>query len=297
MRRTSRTFEKKDNMTGILFLVPALLVLVIIVAYPVFFSGQMSFMRWRPTELTRKFVGFYNYRKILTDPRTMVALRNTFIYGIGGAIGKICIGMSLALLLNQKFPGRGLARTLLMLPWIIPITSSLTTWRWMYDSTYGIFNILLLRLHIISEPIIFLGSKFWALPCLLMVGIWLGYPMMMVMLLAGLQTIPDELYEAAQVEGAGVLQRFWHVTIPGVRMILSIASILSIIWSFNAFNVIWLLTKGGPSNSTHILNTLAYELAFTGMRYDYAAALAMITLLLLAVFLYVFVKLQKEGNV
>ena len=99
------------------------------------------------------------------------------------------------------------------------------------------------------------------------------------------------------IEGAGVLQRFWHVTIPGVRMILSIATILSIIWSFNAFNVIWLLTKGGPSNSTHILNTLAYELAFTGMRYDYAAALAMITLLLLAVFLYVFVKLQKEGNV
>lgn len=289
-----KSLERRDRRIGIWFLVPALAILIAIVAYPFFYSVAMSGMRWRPTELGRPFVGLYNYVQLFTDDRFFIALRNTFIYGIGGAIGKLFVGMLLALLLNQRFPGRGVARTLLMLPWVIPFSASITTWRWMYDGMYGIYNIILERLHIISQPINWLGQPVTALLACLVVGIWVGYPLFMVMILAGLQAIPDELHEAARVEGASAFQRFLYVTIPGLRTILTIAFILSVIWSFNAFNVIWLMTQGGPSDATHIFNTLAYEFAFTDLRYGYAAALGIVTMILLAVFLFFFAKLQRE---
>lgn len=295
MAHTTRvSLEARDNRTGKLFLVPAIVVLLCIIVFPVAYSFRMSFLRWRPTEIAKPFVGFANYLKVFSDPRFAVAFRNTFVYAFVGAAGKLLLGMLLALLLNRKFKGRGLVRALLMLPWVVPITASLTTWSWMLDSMYGIVNLLLLRAGLISEAINFLGDKHWALASVLAAGIWLGYPQFMLMILAGLQAIPDELYEAGKVEGANVFQRFFHITIPSLRNILTIAVILSVIWTFNAFNVVWLMTRGGPSSSTHILNTLAYEFAFVNMRYDQAAALSVVILAILALFLFFFAKLQKE---
>jgi multiple sugar transport system permease protein len=289
------SLEARDNRTGIIFLMPALVVLFCIIAFPVLYSLMMSFLRWRPTETARPFVGFGNYIKVFADPRFLVSFRNTFVYAFVGAVGKLTVGFSLALLLNQQFKGRGLVRALLMLPWVVPVTASITTWSWMLDGMYGIVNLTLLRMGAISQAINFLGDKNWALASVLTVGIWMGYPQFMLMILAGLQAIPGELYEAAKVEGANTFQRFFYITVPSLRNILTIAIILSVIWTFNAFNVVWLMTRGGPSSSTHILNTLAYEFAFINMRYDQAAALSVVILGVLAIFLYFFAKLQKES--
>jgi len=290
--RKNLSLEEKDNLIGIRFLMPALLVLLVIIAFPVAYSFTLSFYRWRPIEPGHRFVGLKNYFDVYKDERFLKSLINTFIYAFVGACGKIVLGMGLALLLNKKFPGRALARTLLMLPWIIPVTASLTAWNWMFDGMYGIFNILLSRMGLIDGYLNFLGQKGIALGCVLIVGIWMGYPQMMMMILAGLQSIPEELYEAAKVEGAGKIQIFFMITIPSIAGVLKTSIILSIIWTFNAFNVIWLLTRGG--SSTHIMNTLAFEFSFVNMRYDKGAAMSVTILYLLAIFLFIHTKMQKK---
>ncbi len=288
------SLEEKDNRIGKYFLIPALLVLIAIVAFPVLYSLTLSFFRWRPIEPGHKFVGLKNYFSVYTDSRFLMSVVNTFIYAIVGACGKIIVGMGLAMLLNREFKGRGIARALLMLPWIVPVTASLTAWNWMFDGMYGVINIILSRMGLISTYMNFLGEKGVALFCVLMVGIWMGYPQMMMMILAGLQSIPKDLYEAAEVEGANRIHCFLHITIPSLAGVLKTAIILSIIWTFNAFNVIWLLTRGG--SSTHIMNTLAFEFSFINMKYDKGAAMSVSILLMLAVFLYIHTIMQKKDD-
>ncbi|WP_320128825.1 sugar ABC transporter permease [uncultured Sphaerochaeta sp.] len=289
-RRVS--LEARDNRVGKLFLVPAISVLVIIVAYPVIYSFIMSFFRWRPIDPNRPFVGLKNYIRVMSDERFFLSIRNTFIYALVGAFFKVMIGLGLALMMNRNFKGRGIARTLLMLPWVLPVTASVTIWNWMFDGMYGIINVMLMRMGLIDTYINFLGQKGVALACVLIVGIWMGYPQMMMMQLAGLQSIPLEMYEAAKVEGANSFQVFFRITLPSLAGILQMAIILSIIWTFNSFNVIWLMTRGG--SSTHTMNTLAYEFSFVNMRYDLGAALSVTILIFLAVFLFIHSKMTKK---
>ena len=286
------SLERRDNRVGIYFLLPAIAVLLIIVAYPVIYSIVMSFFRWRPTEVSRPFVGMTNYKRVITDTRFIISIRNTFIYAIVGACFKVIIGMGLALMMNKKFFGRSLARVLLMLPWVIPVTASVTTWNWMFDGMYGIFNTLLYRMGVIDSYINFLGMSGVALACVLVVGIWMGYPQMMMMLLAGLQSIPEDIYEAARLDGAGPVRSFFSITLPSLSNVLTMTIILSIIWTFNSFNVIWLMTRGG--SNTHTMNTLAYEFSFVNMRYDLGAAMCVLILILLAIFLFIHSRMEKE---
>lgn len=286
------SLEKRDNRVGIYFLLPSIIVLLVIVAYPVIYSFVMSFHRWRPIEIQRPFVGLANYLRVVTDSRFFQSIINTFIYAIAGACLKVLLGFGLAIMLNKKFVGRSLARVLLMLPWVFPVTASVTAWNWMFDGMYGIFNVLLSRLGVIETYINFLGQKGIALSCVLLVGVWMGYPQMMMMILAGLQSIPEEMYEAAKVEGAGPFTTFFNITVPSIANVLSMTIILSIIWTFNAFNVIWLMTRGG--SGTHTMNTLAYEFSFVNMRYDLGAAMSVIILLFLAIFLFIYSKKNKE---
>ncbi len=286
------SLEKRDNRIGIYFLLPTIAVLIVIIAYPVIYSIVMSFHRWRPTDMNRGFIGLTNYKRVLSDERFFRSIMNTFIYAIVGACFKTLIGMGLALMMNRKFVGRSLARILLMLPWVIPVTASVTSWNWMFNGMYGIINVILMRLGIIDTYVNFLGQRGTALICVLIVGIWMGYPQMMMMILAGLQSIPTEMYEAAKVEGAGTFMTFFKITIPSLANVLSMTILLSIIWTFNSFNVIWLMTRGG--SNTHTMNTLAYEFSFINMRYDLGAAMSVIILIFLAVFLYIYQRRQKE---
>jgi multiple sugar transport system permease protein len=290
------SLKKKEKILGVILICPAVCILIGVVGYPVIRTISISFYRYIATKPGHSFVGFSNYRYLLSRQDFWDAFYNTLIFASSDAVGRLVLGLSLALLLNREFRGRGLARALLLLPWAVPITSWVVSWRWLFDNMFGLINLLLMDVGILQKPINFLGTREWALPCCIIVGILRGYPLFMVMLLAGLQAIPKSLYDVARVDGANFWQCFRFITIPSLRPIMTTAVVLSIIWSFNVFNVIWILTKGGPLGASHVLGTYAYELAFAKMRYDRSAATCVLTLLLLAVFLFLYIKVKERGN-
>jgi len=279
---------------GITLFLPAFIVICIVIIYPLIFSGIISISHWYALSKDRSFVGLKNYIKIFSNPQFYRSLSNTLIYTFVGAGAKIFLGLVFALMLNKDFKGRTIARAFLMLPWVIPMVAMCMTTRWMYDSMFGVVNFLLKNMHLIDNPINFLGTKEWALPSCLSVGILVGYPVAMVMILAGLQSIPSQLYEAAKMDGANSWQCLRYITIPSIRQILTITFILIMITSFNSFDVVWLMTQGGPSGASHILGTYAFETAFVYLHYDYASAICVIILGILSTFLLFFSYISKE---
>jgi len=279
------------------FTVPVFVFLGLMIIFPIVYTIFVSLERSRATDPERYFVGFDNYRKLLVNPRLWQAFKNSLVYAFLGAFAKFWLGFGFALLLNRSFKGRSLARSLLFLPWVIPVVAWCTTWRWMYSTHLGIINRLLLLLGLVREPLNFLGARSLALPSVLLVGITEGYPFFMVTLLAALQAVPDTLYEAASIDGASGWQQFINITIPSISGVIKISLVLGIIWSWNSFPVVWLLTKGGPSDATHLLVTLSYEYAFIRGRYDYGASLSVITVLFLILLFLLLRRLQRGGDV
>ena len=288
------TLKTRNTRLGIILFLPAFAVIGTVIIYPLIFSGIISISHWYALSKDRSFVGLKNYIKIFSNPQFYRSLSNTLIYTFVGAGSKIFLGLMFALMLNRDFKGRTLARAFLMLPWVIPIVAMCITTRWMYDTMFGVINFVLKNIHLIDEPINFLGSKKWALPSCLAVGILVGYPMAMVMILAGLQSVPSQLYEAAKVDGANTWQCLIHITLPSIRQILTITSILIMITSFNSFDVVWLMSQGGPSGSSHILGSYAFETAFVYLHYDYASAICIVILGILSLLLLFFSYLSKE---
>ncbi|KAF4407309.1 MULTISPECIES: carbohydrate ABC transporter permease [Streptomyces] len=249
-------------------------------------------------EATYEFVGLENYRTVLTDSVFWDRLGWTVVWTVACVGFTFLIGLSLANMLNRKLAGRTFYRMALILPWAIPAFVSVFTWRMLYNEKSGILNSLLAGGGIDAVP--WLNDPTWAKVSVIAVNIWLGVPFMLVALLGGLQSIPKELYEAASMDGANAWQRFRNITLPGLRSVSSTVVLLSTIWTFNMFPVIFLLTRGGPGDSTEILVTYAYRLSFVNSPRDYAgsAAWGVLILLLLTLIAVVYRRaLRKQGEV
>ncbi len=283
-----------DQKIGFCFILPTLVVICLVVFYPVIYTISISFLNWYALSKNHDFVGFRNYLAVLSDPLFAKSVINTIIYTFVGATAKILIGLGLALILNKRFIGRTIVRTFLIAPWVIPLVPFALTWVWMYDSMFGVINFLLQKMHIITSSLNFLGSAELALPSVLLVGIIVGYPTAMLMILAALQSIPESQYEAARVDGANAYQQFRYITLPGIRETMRVVTTLTVIWSFNSFDLVWLMTKGGPSGASHILSTYAFETAFIRMHYDRAAAICVFIQIFLASFFYFIIELIEE---
>ncbi|MDI3543259.1 MAG: multiple sugar transport system permease protein [Candidatus Atribacteria bacterium] len=294
MKRTSLAAQRRK--WGIIFLLPTVVFLSLMIIYPIVHSVLISMQYNRATSPNVYFVGLKNFYRIFTSPSFWQSFRNSIIYAFGGAFAKFLIGFAFALLLNREFRWRGIARGLLLFPWVLPVVAWCATWRWMYSPQLGIINQILLKVGLTGNSLNFLGSRELALPSVMMVGIIEGYPFFMVTLLAALQSVPGVLYEAASIDGASGWQQFVHITIPAIKGVIKISLILGIIWSWNSFAVIWSLTRGGPSGATHLLVTSAYEYAFIRGRYDYGAALSVMTVLFLLILLFIFRRWQKEES-
>ena len=222
-----------------------------------------------------EFIGLDNYKELLfSDPRFYQVVRNSFVFTFFSITGKLIIGMGMAVLLNQHIKARNLFRGWLLLPWIAPTFVTALTWRWMFDGTSGIINFLLTGAGILDAPVAWLGQSSTALGAVIVTNIWRGFPFFGVSLLAGMQAIPAENYEAAEVDGASPWQKFWHITVPGLRTVLIIVTILSTIWTFNDFTIVYIMTGGGPSFATQIFATYTYNLGFVGSRLGYAIAVS-----------------------
>jgi ABC-type sugar transport system permease subunit len=261
-----------------LLLLPSLAIICLIEFYP-FLTG-VSYSLHKGTLLnTGNFVGFDNYLRLFNSPDFYHSLYFSFIFALFNVVLSYLIGLGLALFLNLDFPGRGLCRVLLLLPWIVPAVVSVVSWKWLIADRGGLANIMLNTFGL--GPIYFLSQSEWAMVAVIVIKIWRSFPFMMLSLLAQLQVIDRTLYEAGKLDGAGHWQLFWHITLPHLRNISIVQAILMVIWSINDFETPYLLTQGGPSSATENLILLSYRYTFGRNDIGRGSAVAILTLILL----------------
>ncbi|WP_116952247.1 carbohydrate ABC transporter permease [Jiangella endophytica] len=285
-----RSFLGLDR-DGLMLAVPALIPVVLFSLYPLLrgiYLGFTDAQAGRNSETT--FTGFENYSQLLGDSYFWDSFRIGLIWAFGVTILQFFASLGLALLLNQKLRLRWLARTLALVPWAMPPVVIGIMWRLVYHPNAGILNSVLKDLGIIDSNIEWLSSLSLALPAVIIVGVWSGMPQTTVVLLAGLQSVSEELKEAAAVDGAGPWQRFRNVTWPALRPIVTAMTTLDFIWNFNSFSLVYVLTEGGPGGSTRLPMLFAYEEAFRYGNYGYAAALGNAMVLVIAVFVVFYLR-------
>lgn len=280
------TLRAKRDPLPYLLVTPALVITVAIIFFPMFRTISYSFMNYilyKPDE--KSLNAFANYLLIFKDSLFYTSLLNTMIWIVSIIAFQFLLGFATALLLNQKFIGRGLVRSLILVPWVTPSVITALMWRWMYDGNYGLINQILSRAGLIKQFIPFLANSSTALGSIILALVWQGFPFFAVMLLAGLQSIPGELYEAAQMDGAQTFQKFRLITVPMLKPVILTTILLRTIWVANSLDIILVMTGGGPGYSTYTLPVYSYVKAYKGMDFGYSSALAVI----LTVFLMVFV--------
>ena len=275
---------------GYWFVAPATAVLLFVLVLPVVHVFYESFV-WTSSSRARVGPSLRNYAFLAEDEVVRTAVANTVTFTVVSVLGHLAIGLGVALLLNQRIRGRAVFRNLALLPWMLPPAVVATGWAWLYHNPFGMLNPLLTGLGVLSAPRAWLASPDTAMGAVIVANLWRGFPFISLVLLAGLQAIPAALYEAAGVDGAGTWARFRHVTLPGVKRVMLIALTLDVINTVKYFDLIWVMTAGGPANRTEVLSTLIYRLAFQFFRTGRAAALAMVMVLALAVFSVFYVRL------
>ena len=273
---------------------PAVALLLALVAYPFFFAISVSFTS-RVVGNDGEWIGLANFRYLLQSASFSSAVWNTVVIVVVSGLLKLGIGLGLAILVSQRIPGRGLFRSFLMLPWAMPAFVAFLTWRVIYHPIGGGLNLVLTTTGIYPEIIDWLGQRSTAMPAVIAASVWRGFPFWFVSILAALQTIPAEYYEAARVDGANAWQRFRHVTFPGIRQVVIITTLLSSIWTANAFEHVWLLTQGGPSDATMVFPILAY-LGMQTQRLGEAAAVSVAMLPVLAILVFLATGLMQQGD-
>jgi multiple sugar transport system permease protein len=269
---------------GLLFALPALLVLFMLIAYPVAYTGLLSV-----TDGDGAFVGLKNFAAVLKPRVTTQAFFNTMVWVLGSIVFQMILGIATAILLNQNFRGRGALRAVTLIPWVVPSIVAATTWAWMFHTEFGIINYMLTGPGIIQTPIGWLTNKDTVLPVLIAINVWKLFPFVAIMVLAGLQSIPNDLYEAARVDGANFWDEVWHVSLPSVRPVIVAVTLLLVIWGLNAITIIYAITRGGPANKTLITPIQIFRTAFESVQFNQAAALSVIffAVTILIVFVYI----------
>jgi len=265
----------REQWLGPIFVSPALVLLLLLVAYPfcmaLYFSVSNAFIG-RPSH----FIGIRNFVNLWQSDAFRQTFQNAFVF-CGAAVGaKLVLGISLALLLDQQLWFKRLIRGAVLLPWVIPTALSTLGWWWMFNSLYSVVNWTGLTLGLMDPPgPNWLGQKYYAMTAVVVVNIWRGLPFFVITILAGLVAIPRELYEAAEADGAGSFARFWHVTLPLLKPVLAIVVLFSTIFTFSDFNIVFVLTHGGPINSTHLFATLARQVGLETGRIGEGAAISL----------------------
>jgi arabinogalactan oligomer / maltooligosaccharide transport system permease protein len=275
MLRAPRSFPYR-------LLAPATVVMLAVVLFPLVYCFWLAFRNMSLYHFrTHEFVGLEQFRTIFSEPVFYTLLGKALVWTAANVTFHVGLGVLLAVLLNGPVRGRAVFRTLLILPWAMPQYISALTWRGMFNYDYGAINLMLRQwLHLPAVP--WLSDPVWAFVAPIITNIWLGFPFMMVVALGGLTAIPQELYEAADLDGASGWQKFTAITLPSLAPVLTPAVLLGTIWTFNNTLVVWLVSQGGqPADSTHILVTYIYKVAFTYSRYSYAAAFSVVVFMLL----------------
>ncbi|MFD3565956.1 carbohydrate ABC transporter permease [Streptomyces sp. NPDC058667] len=283
-RRRKREFTARHGTLITLYLAPAVLFVAAFTYYPVLAGTHMAFRRWNLNDLTdTSFVGFGNFAGLFRDPVWGTILANTALWVIASLLPQLVIGFLLALYMRRRFRFRGLYQALVFFPWAISGFLIGILFRWMFNSEFGVINDLLMKAHVIDEPVPWLADPKTAMAAVIIANIWYGVTFFAIMLLAALQSIPEEIYEAAALDGAGRTRTLFHITIPYIRTMLVLTVLLRVIWIFNFPDIIFGTTGGGPNNETHIVSSWMIAITQQG-DYGRASALALLVFAALMVF-------------
>lgn len=289
--------SSRINWTPYIFIAPALLIIAAISLYPILYGFYISFTDWyllkNPDPV---WAGLDGYRRLIDDPKVWSSLLRTVYWTVGTIVLEYAIGLPLALLLNRKFALNGILTGLILLPWVTPSIVVAYTWRWLLDSNYGIVHALLNAVGLVGERSL-LSEPDRVLPTLIVISAWKGAPFMAVALLATLKSIPDELYDAASIDGAGLWQQFTGITLPLIRQVSVVVSLILGILAFYSFDIIWVLTKGGPSDASQLIGVYLFRSFFERLEFSYAATIGVAMLGLLVVFSAAYLRLlprEKE---
>ena len=277
------TLEQQDQRTGWLLLAPALLLLLLVYAYPILRSLWLSFYSQNlGTELMPLFAGLDNYRRMAIDGRFWQSLANTGIFTLVSVTLELVLGLGVAMVLNQSFRGRGLVRTIALLPWALPTALIATTWTWIFNDQFGVWNDLLQKLGLIQTGVNWLGDPNWAIWTVIAADVWKTTPFIAILLLAGLQSIPPDLYEAHALDGASPNQSFVQITLPLLLPQIVIAGLFRFAQAFGIFDLVQVMTGGGPGGATETVSLYIYATIMRYLDFGYGAALVVITFVVLS---------------
>jgi multiple sugar transport system permease protein len=293
-RKSRKGFSSEVGFI-VLLLLPGTALIVGVVLYPLLNSLASAFFKESLLYPGRTFVGIQNIIDVLHQ-NFAALLEQTLIFTVGSTLLPFVIGFALALVLNQRFPGQRFLRGAFLIPWLIPSVVVSFLWLWIFDANYGVLNGLLQELHLINTPIAWLFNTTTAQGALIVAKSWNSFPWIMVMMLAGLQTVPKELHEAAEMDGAGTVRRFFAVTWPQVRNIAGLVILLEFIWNFQHFDTIFVLTGGGPAGTTDTFATQVYNTAFKAYDLGHAGALGLLWMALLLILVVIYVRFSEKGS-
>ncbi len=284
---------KNRSLTGVIFIAPALIIVALLTFFPYVYNVWMSFQKIQ-YGTSHGFSGLENYIKVFQHRSFRTVLINQIIIIVASGCAQFLLGFSGALVLNHNSKFMYILRSAILIPWLVPGVVCGLLWKWIFDGNVGILNILLTSMGLCKQYIPWLSEGTHALICVILVNVWRVFPFMMVMYLSGLQSIPSEQYEAAMIDGANSRQQMFFVTLPNMKPIIGMTLILSSIWNFKIFDVVWTLTGGGPAGATEVFSTLVYKSSFQEGNFGFSSAVAVIMAFAIAIPIWLYLRLQKE---
>ena len=293
-KSVKRNLEDRMARQGVLLYLPALAVIFLVIAFPLVYALVMSFTNYKPTLKHVSFIGIDNYIRILSDVKFWKAMGRSLFFTISSLSLQIVLGLAMAQLLNHKrLRCKMLFRGLAITPWLIPTVSVALIFKWMVNDLYGIINYMLVNIGVIDEPYAWMSHGWSAMLILIIANVWRGTPLMITMFLAGLQGIPNDYYEAAFVDGSNAWYSFRKITFPLLLPVIMVSGVLRFIWTFNFYDLPWVMTQGGPAEATQTTPVSAYRSAFSAYRLGEGSAVSIILFGVLIVFALVYFKVKK----
>ncbi|WP_434655474.1 carbohydrate ABC transporter permease [Thermoanaerobacterium thermosaccharolyticum] len=293
--------NKKDKRIALIMILPALIFIIALIGYPLFKIVIDSFLKLNLVNVEVKgFAGIDNFKNVISDEHFIQSVKNTITWTAFSVLGEYLLGMITAILLNQNIKGKIIFRTLIFTPWLVPIMVAGMTWSWMLDPNFGIINYLLTHLHILKSPIDFIGNSRYAMGTVIFVNIWRSFPYYTITFLAGMQSIPNEIIEAASIDGAGFFKTLFKIILPQLRTVTLVIVFMHIIWTSINFDFIWIMTQGGPNYATMTLPIMIYRYSMQLFDVGAASSLSLMMFLIMLIFFVFYyrerIKINEDKN-
>ncbi|MBL8131917.1 MAG: sugar ABC transporter permease [Anaerolineae bacterium] len=284
------------NRHAYFYVGPALLIMALVLLYPLIYTIILSLFDTPARSPDYIFVGLDNYVELFNHQLFGLVLRNTVSWTIGGTVSSFILGLAAALLVNNRVPFMGVFKALLIIPYVIGHVTAAYLWRWLMHPDLGFISVFAQQIGVIDGPIPFLQDGDMVMWSLVLVNTWKTFPFVMIMMLAGLQAIPQDLYKAARVDGANALQQFIEITVPQLMPVILVTTVLTVIGNFNSFTIPWVMTGGGPASQSEIIITWIYATGIRNLRYGFSSAISVVLFMILSVFSYYYVRTLTRGS-